>query len=119
MINYKYPDLGRIHLTLYMCIDEGNHSNPKASAVPVPGPAALPFAPATRYVYVSPSVPSRARYGHCAVFCADARSLYVFGGCSNESNAFNDLLRFDLLNSTWSRALVAGGLHFHSLTDLI
>lgn len=46
------------------------------------------------------------RFSHAA--CVHENSMYIFGGCTTNSTAFNDLWRFDLSNRQWIRPLAMG-----------
>ncbi|XP_002738009.1 uncharacterized protein LOC100376936 [Saccoglossus kowalevskii] len=50
--------------------------------------------------------PLTARYSHSA--CYLDRAMYVFGGCSSASTAFNDMWKMDLGTGEWSRVLATG-----------
>ncbi|CAG9098270.1 unnamed protein product [Plutella xylostella] len=46
------------------------------------------------------------RFSHAA--CVLDNSMYVFGGCTTNATAFNDLWRFDLSKRQWVRPLATG-----------
>ncbi|XP_077998368.1 uncharacterized protein LOC144451410 [Glandiceps talaboti] len=50
--------------------------------------------------------PLTARYSHSA--CYLDKAMYVFGGCSSASTAFNDMWKLNLETREWSRVLATG-----------
>lgn len=55
-------------------------------------------------VDMAPSITKR--FSHAA--CVHENSMYIFGGCTTNSTAFNDLWRFDLSKRQWIRPLTMG-----------
>jgi len=48
------------------------------------------------------------RYSHCAVYCPQRSSMFVFGGCTSTSSTFNDLWELNLSTRSWHRPLSVG-----------
>jgi len=48
------------------------------------------------------------RYSHCAVYCPQRSSMFVFGGCTSTSSTFNDLWELNLSQRSWHRPISVG-----------
>jgi len=59
----------------------------------------------------SPNPNITERYSHSA--CYLNKCLYIFGGCTSNNTAFNDLWKLDLGIGEWIRPLAMGKITYH------